>query len=415
MREKAIQLTRACQRYWSSGSYDLVEVDDFFEINSLIKDYDWIVVQSAGDLISDREYLQEKLESVDNDVGLIAHLLWYDNVDNCPYIHEQCFIINTKAIKNTIKFVDETDHGRSFVRSEEDMHNGHAPLYVTYGIDTIRRDKKFGTNLIIEVLNNGYKARNFDMSWRFNPASDFGKGYDWFLDKFNFPSVPTRGYIYPELESDHYEIAFKNLQESQFLDPLQNSVIRLYRELLSFDCLNVIHWDKLAESGNFATVISPANGLLGESLGLTANANKIIFYDINKNNIEFKKYMYEEWDGKNYLKFAEDYAAAHNLKLEPSSVNGIGESIRSHQHIDEVYEQWTKLKSLNKEFIHIDIVKNYNTLLDKISENTLIHTSTIFTYYLQSNIMNDQKTIDDVRNKIMNKIKDTNSLWKETK
>jgi len=414
MRNKAAQLTRSCQRWWSLGSYDLAEVDNFVEVNNYVSKYDWIVVQSAGDIITDQDYLREKLETIDSDIGLIAHVLWYQEEDNCPYIHHQCFIINCKAIKNTVTFINKTDIGTSFVRSEEDLHGNHAPLSVWYGDSVITRNKKFGTDLIIEVLNNGYKVQNFDKSWRFNPEKN-SADISWIIEKFNFPSVPTRGYIWPELESDHYEQAFKELETNEFLDPLQNAIIQLFKNLLAYNDLNVIHWDKFPKLKKSQCVISPANGFLGESMCLHSDAKKIVFYDINKNNIEFKKHLYTNWDGENYFDFAYEYAKEKNLNIEPSTANGIAESLNSREDLDKIFKNWTYIKSLEKEFLHIDIIKDCDQLTSKITQNTVMHTSTIFTYYLQSNISHDEETIKSAIKKLKQKINDTDSQWVETK
>ncbi len=414
MQNKAIQLTRACQEWLSDGTYDLVEIDNFVEVNNYIDRYDWILVQAAGDIIADRDYFRKKLETIDKDIGLMAHILWYKDEDNCPYIHHQCFIINCRAVKNTVTFINKSDNGRSFVRSDEDLHDGHAPLTVDYGDDIIKRDKKFGTDLIIEVLNNGYKVRNFDVSWRFNLDKDQDE-HRWFLDRFNFPSLPIRGYIWPELESDHYETAFKNLESNEFLDPLQDSVIKLFKNLLNYDALNIIHWDKFPAIDKFNCVISPANGFLGEAMCLHSDSKKLIFYDINKNNVEFKQHLYEHWNGENYFKFAEQYAKTRNLKTEPSTENGIQESVKSAEDLDMIFGNWEKLKSLEKEFIHIDIIRDIDQLISKIEDRTVLHTSTIFGYYLQSNIAHDQDVIDDAYQRIQKKITETDSKWIQTK
>lgn len=414
VQNKSIQLTRACQEWLSDQSYDLVEVDNFVEINNYTKDYDWILVQAAGDIIVDRDYFRNKLENIDPDVGLMAHILWYKDEDNCPYIHHQCFIINCKAVKNTVSFINKSDTGKSFIRSDEDLHDGHAPLTVDYGSNIIKRNKKFGTDLIIEVLNNGYEVRNFDISWRFNLERN-KEDYQWLLDRFNFPGLPTRGYIWPELESDHYETALKNLESNEFLDSLQDAVIKLFRNLLNYNDLNILHWDKFPIIDNFNSVISPANGFLAEAMCLHSGAKKIVFYDTNKNNVEFKKYLYEKWDGIDYFKFAHQYAANNKLKTEPSTENGIEESSKSIADLDRIFQNWSYLKSIEKEFLHIDIIKDCDRILSKIEDRSILHTSTIFGYYLQSNILHDQDIIDLSRKKIKQRIEETDSKWIQTK
>jgi hypothetical protein len=412
-----LQLTQACQQWWSDGSYDLKVLDNYAEINSYITQYDWIVVQAAGDIITDRDYLRYKLETIDPSIGVIAHLLWYQHEDNCPYIHHQCFIINTKAIKNNIEFSNGIDRGKCLIRSTEDLHDGHAPLSVCYGEEIIDRTKKFGTNLILEALDNGYRVQNFDLSWRFNPARTLegSEEFQTSLKNFKFSSVPTRGYIWPELETDQYKVALQTLEINESLDPLQKSVIQLFKESLNYNFLNVIHWDQFTTTKTFDCVIAPANGMLGETMALVSNAKKIVFYDINKNNIEFKKFLYTEWDGLNYYEVAEEYARNNNLKIEPSTENGISESLKSKKDLDNILQNWNYFRSLDVEFLHIDLIKDIDIIISKINQPTLIHTSTIMTYFIFSHILHTSESISESRSKLQEKINDTESEWIETK
>lgn len=414
---KMLQLTQACQQWWSDGLYDLTVIDNYADINNYVEQYDWIVVQGAGDIITDRDYLQYKLETIDPSIGIVAHLLWYQHEDNCPYIHHQCFIINTKAIKNFITFNNDTDRGKCLVRSTEDLHDGHAPLSVCYGEEIIDRNKKFGTNLILEVLDNGYLVQNFDLSWRFNPARTLegSEELQMSLKDFKFPSIPTRGYIWPEIETEQYQIALETLEINESLDPLQKSVIQLFKESLNYNFLNVIHWDEFTTTKTFECVIAPANGMLGETMALVSHAKKIIFYDINKHNIEFKKFLYNEWDGSDYYKVAETYARNKNLKIEPSTENGVAESLKSRKDVDNILQNWDYFRSLDVEFLHIDLIKDIDEIISKINQPTLIHTSTIMTYFIFSHISHTSEVIRTSRFKLEEKIKNTRSEWVETK
>ncbi len=417
LNSKMLQLTFACQEWWSDNRYDLKIINNYEDINKHIKKYDWIVVQTAGDIITDRDYLDYKFKSIDPSIGLITHLLWYKDEDNCPYMHHQCFIINCKAINKNIDFKEGEDTGPCLLRSKEDMHDGHAPLSVKYGKRIITRRKKFGTNLILQVLDNGFTVQNFDHSWRFNPDNDIpsDKKLEEKINDFGFPTLPVRGYIWPELNSKHYERALKTLRVNKYLDPLQAAVIYLFKHSTNLKCLNVLHWDKFSKLKKCDCVIAPATGFLAESMAMQTGAKKIIFFDINDYNLDFKKNLYNTWNGKDYFNYSKSWANSRDLLIEPSTDNGMSEAIKTLSEVDKILNSWDYFKKLEIEFLKIDIIKDIDVILDKIKNETAIHTSSIFTYYLFSHIIHDKKIIDSSKKRLSLKIKETKSKWIETR
>jgi hypothetical protein len=149
-------------------------------------------------------------------------------------------------------------------------------------------------------------------------------------------------------------------------------------------------------------------------MALTSNAKKIVFFDINPHNIEFKKDLYSKWDGIDYQKFGEDWARARNLDIEPrlSSAQGGAELLMKDNA--RVFENWNKIKNLEVEFHCLDLVDNIDKLLSN-NKKFFLHTSTIMNYFIITNIRHDQSKIDELRSKIEHYCKTLDGHWLESK
>ena len=75
---------------------------------------------------------------------------------------------------------------------------------------------------------------------------------------------------------------------------------------------------------------------------------------------------------------------------------------------------WNYFKSLDVEFIEGDIFDIIDTLLTKLEQNSVLHTSTILNNYIWTNIRHDSVDIQRVRQLIKDKVAASNSIWFET-
>jgi hypothetical protein len=400
LNSKMLQITRSSQEHLVNGRYPTVVLDDYSQINSYLNKADYLFVQTAGDYILDFDHIWNKLHSIPEDVGLISHITW--NVNSyTPFMEEQCFIINTKAIRN-LDFSSSINTGRKFIRSKEDLHDGHAPLWVDLSTEQEVTHGKFGTKVMYEIIRNGYKVRNFDLSWRYADTSK--------IPVLDLGRLPTRGYFYPKIATKVFSQCLKDLTVNTMLDEAQSMAITVINKILKFDYINALYWDDIVKS-KFDTVIAPANGLIAETLAYFNGAKKIIIYDINPSNIEFKKYLYDNFDGRDYEKFYTDYARQRNLGIEPNDViiENLGEHIKSDNR--EVLAHWDEIKKIEKEFVLGDLYDTLPQIIEHIDSKTLIHTSTILGFYIFSNILHDQNEIDLAVKTLTKKVKDTGALW----
>jgi hypothetical protein len=413
-----LQITHACQQWWAHNEHSCVIVDHYEDIAEYKNQAEWLIIQTAGDVIIEQHHLWNKLTTIPDDVGYVGHLVWYDDKET-PSIEPQCFILRTAAV-DYIDFSSQQKDGRQFSRSIEDVHQGASPLYIELLSTNKLQHYEFGSCILDQVLQRGYKVQHFDQDWRFtNPSWDINDDtvIDNFLKKYNWSGLPSRGYCFPYNTTEEFSEALAYLDVYENLDDAQQLLISIIKGIIQLqhsDTVNVLHWDGIPELGPAKHIISPANGLLAECLAYKTGATQITFYDINHINIDFKKYLYMHWNGKDYIEFANEWAATRNLITEPKCVKGQQLSKRDLDIIEQISLNWDYYKNLNVEFIHLDLAAAPNTVIDKISDNSVLHTSTILSYYIITHILHCQDTINHIRETIAEKITLTNSVWIET-
>ena len=408
---KMMQITKAFIYTLNRFVYPIEIVENYDDINKYIDKADWLVVSTAGNIIVERDHIWDKIHSIPDDVGLLAHILQFEG-HSTPWIHEQFFIINTKAVKDkTISFDRYQDFGGGLIRSEEDMHDGHAPLSVKFdNRKIVARDFQFGTKLMLDVLLSKYRVSNFDYDWRY---PNFSNNYVS-LDKHTV-KLPSRGYCYPKVNTEIFAKALKELTLYPELDEAQSLLIYGIQEVLKFKVLNAWHYEFAISHTPADTVICPATGFLGELMAVQSNAKKLVIYDKNINNIKFKQDLYNNWDGINYDKFVEEWATERGLAIEPTVSKDKETAKEMMTEVNEkIISNWKEWKtSITLQFINCDILLDIDTILNQVGNNTILNTSTILSLYPFTHMIYDNTVIDQVRDKIAAKMLETNSRWDE--
>ena len=414
LNNKMLQLTQASQSQLSNGTYPIVVVDNYEEINSYMDQADWLLIRTAGDLAINTDHLWNKLHNIPEDVGIVGHIIWYPE-QSVPHLHEQCFIINTRAFKDKLSFDSYNDIGLEFGRSAEDMNDGHAPVSVHLTGNTINREMTFGSSIIEKSLLNGYRVVNFDEHWRYPTDNQWISVKD-LIEDLNFDPkfrIASRGYFYPTIGPELFENCLKQLTVTDELEDTQRMIISIIRKFLLYQYVNIWQWDGYSPHIQADTVISPANGLLGETMALSSNAKKIVFYDLNPNNIEFKKALYTKWNGTDYSAFATKWAQDRSLDIEPILESSKKEAEQNKETNINVFNNWDKLKSLDIDFHSVDFLENIDMLLNK-EHNFYLHTSTILNSFIITNIKHSVEEIRRMRNKIEQHCKTNNGFWEES-
>jgi len=402
LKNKMYQLTLCQQHQLVDQQYQVVTLDNFNDINLYTSTAKWLFIQSAGDIIVDRANIWDLLHSLPDDVGLIGHILW-DPTEVNPRLHHQCLIINTDALKGKLLDFNSTLLvGKEFIRSEESMHGNYCPAWVSLGNNDISREPKFGTDVMSLILENGYRVINFDSNWRTVKNADY------------LSHMPSRGYFSPELGTELFAQCLKSLTLDDRLELEQYAALAVLKNEAEYNILNALHWDGYPNVGSVNTVICPANGFMGECIANDNNASKIVFCDVNLNNIDFKRKLYAEWNGIDYEKFYTDFATERNLIIDPYTDHAKENALLQIDNVTKVIDNWSKFKNMDVEFIHGDIVDMIDVILNKAEGRTILHTSTILNYYVWSNLKHDLEKMHSVRDKIEGKFNGTDSVWFET-
>lgn len=413
LNNKLLQLTNAFISVTNHhDTYPIFIVDSYNDLNFYLDKADLLIVSTAGTIIVDSDHIWDKIHSFDYTIGLMGHIVNYD-IDTELGLHKQFFIINTKAYKN-LNFEENTYERYELNRSEEDVHGGWAPLFATLGNKIVKKKDIFGTKLIYDCLISGYKSYNFDMDWRYPEKRSL---YYQDTDELLFKEIPTRFYLYPENNTKNLEKALKEFKLNDgLIEQGQRIFIKLMLPFKDMKLLNVWHWDTInSKLPKKDIVICTANGFQAEMFAVNSECKKILFYDFNIYNIEFKKDLYQNWDGNNYEEFAYNWAKKNNCRVEPIRVS---DQKTSNIHLDfinsNILNDWKKWKSSVKvDFIHCDVISSINTILDNIVENSLLSTSTILNIYPISALFHDIEEINITRSLIQNKIQESNSIWIE--
>jgi hypothetical protein len=410
--DKVLNISLSNQINFLENRYPIKILNDFNEI-SIYRDHaEFLFVNAVGSVIIDYDVIWDQLHSIPPDIGLIGHIIWYPD-QKTPHLDQQSFIIRTEALKNTeINFDDLSIFGKKFVRSIEDMHDDHAPLW----IDLLQEEELlapgFGTHIMKKIIENGYKVRNFDSNWRTS------HNINLIIPKTQDNTMPAKAYFYPGINSSLFSKCLRNLEIDENLYDAQKECITILKECLKFNILNAYHYDdtytdfkSFSNGKNANLVISTANGFQGEALAMYNGAKKIIFYDINPNNINFKKYLYEHFDGNNYDQFFTIYAKTHNLRIEPNSTLEKFTANSRMKYTKEILKNWNYIKTLEKEYIIGDLFEIIDIILSKITKETIFYTSTILTEYLITHFIRSNQDINHINEKIKMRIDETNSFW----
>jgi hypothetical protein len=118
-------------------------------------------------------------------------------------------------------------------------------------------------------------------------------------------------------------------------------------------------------------------------LGFTKDT-KVIFTDINFNCLKFMKSMIEQWDGKDYVTFYQNFVSIqpNNSPFNPldftESWNVEWQEFVS--TFDNWEETWSTMKTLTYDFILIDYTSLYNFKWLEPGKHTLMNLSDLFNH-----------------------------------
>jgi hypothetical protein len=274
---------RALQLHNEEGRSALFEGADVDSLlrSALVAGHDYLLVQSAGSWIRDREALRAALEAeMERGFLVLGHVL--DRGEAYYSLHHQCFMVDLErwADLGCPRFGDPGQTPRTLHRprrSEEAFHHGYTPLWIApSGERQGYARQEWGWHLIHAGLEAGQRIAPFSRAVR-----------------------RAKGYLYPgNAEGFDARLAAVRAEASGW-------------GAWTWVANTEETPDVAAFTGPVKTLVSVAAGLAPWALlaqaGFTAGT-VVHFVDASADTLAFQRWLLERWDGEGY---ADAVAAFH--------------------------------------------------------------------------------------------------------
>lgn len=343
--------------------------------------YDYLILMSAGNRIyNSKDIIPKILSEFESNpsLSLMGHIL--DRFEEWYELHHQMIVIRTKhwidSGKPLFGYDGDTDKSvPNIIRSEESFHDGYTPLWVKKGegetqFNTLRQ----GWNLLSSLLSSGYTISPFSNEIR-----------------------RMKGYCYPEYNSEKFYSLIDNKEYSDDIDFTKRVLLGgLLNPNKVTWCFNTeeISILKSSNTEKYNVIALPSAGFKFLDViksNLLHDDGKVIFYDFNKNSLDWIEYVLSS-NTTNIIELVLNKPNHVRLigKRAEKLINDNGQPTEDLlNNIREVYEYFggedsfseylIKFRELDYELVNVDIVNDPLKLTYLLNEdNNLINISNIF-------------------------------------
>lgn len=323
--------------------------------------------------------------------------------DRYPGLHRQMLIVNLETWQRLGSpefleqgfFWDRKQTYPNFELSNETLSADYTPAWIK-GADGTQQWSvvEDGSNWLALACENDIRVDNFDNEMR-----------------------ECKAFLYPYEDPDKLERAWKNLQDEELLDSIENYTQRAwlrklaYQEYIEKDRVYAYNTERLSGEGVRApapvdSIFSAAAGfktmMLLENNGFHKDTI-VNYYDWCDASLNFKKHLLETWDGVDFHKWLLEHDLEYNFS---STYRGNYEEFWK-QEIEKEFgseetfkELWDRYSKLTHNFFVIDLVNEPKKLIDEINKQTgtkVLWTTNIWpTMMLHWNV-----DIDDIEQKYL--------------
>ena len=329
--------------------------DEVHEIlnESLIRGYQYCVIQSAGCTLKSFEYDKEIREFIkeNNNFGVAGHILAWPG--KWLELHPQFFIVNVSAWKQVGKpKFGEWYSGKQLLpvveRSVENFHDDYTPLWVKYSNkQAMQSEAGRGWNLLKSMFLNNWPVITLSEKLRFN--------------KF---------YYYPEHKTEEFEESIKTLTPYEDQNWNQSKIISDVKLIKDQIWLFNSETMDITNKGNFDLVVNTASGFKLFDIFKNKKLNKdgkVIVYDFNVKSLRWYKHLhtwknddlldcirnfsekdYFTWIGKINCEYSEDESF---LNLYKELMDHFGGVVNFTKY-------WRIFKKMQVKFVMADLYKD---------------------------------------------------------
>lgn len=344
------------------------DIDDIIE--SAAREGDWLYLCAYGYRSFNHQLVNTVVDfAIENNYSIIGHILHDDPVnDNNFYsLHHQNFLLNLKEWEecgrpNFGNHISTTTVLPVVIRTEKNIHDDYTPLEIFSLGETkdYEGPLKEGWNIISEFLKKGKQIGNFPPEIR---------KHKW--------------HIYPDKEELERYLAGDT--EVEITDYNQ----KVYLDLTSFDyATNGVYvyntdsmetkYVKLEKEEVLDTVYAVASGWKPIALLEAATWNdktRMVYLDYSESALNFKKWLIENWDGKNYNDTINYYI---------ENVDNFNPLLYNHENLDLEWKRhleffggeanwenlWNKYKKIEHIYLKVNLFGDLTELIDDMKSRT---------------------------------------------
>ncbi len=340
---------------------------------ALLEEKEYCVIQCVGHFIKEISFFQliEKWTE-QKDFFITGHIIDKETVNmqsegNGYYgLHKQCLLVNLKYYEQ----LNKPDYGSKFEENVEvstarrhikDIHDDYTPLGLFPTEETqVCTPIVDGWNFISKSLESGLTVYNF------HPKIRESKSYAY-PNKSLSELQEQLSWINQILAHAPDCVFFWNTENYTDIDRnkdlIKKPIKTLYSVAASFKPNYFLH-----------------------TYGFTEDT-KIVFYDYSKQALAFKAMIIQMWDGKDYPQFL--YNIKKKYTINETTHNPYGKD--DYEKLWEIEcerwggasaieEHWQRYKLLEHKYIHCDVVKDFNKVINKVDnkDNSVIWWSNVF-------------------------------------
>jgi hypothetical protein len=337
--------------------YDVYDSNNITVTLRSLNKYDWAVVICIGTFLSLQKLIRNTVDwAIENKTPLCGQIIDYGNY---PHFHEQWFAIDLNVYRELGSLplepqkIDKVTY-RAVIRSKENIHDSHTPLWVQPTIGTIQYENKtqeFGEQLLAKVIEAGYKVVNIPSIVRQKKMYPYPQ-YNAMDIRTLIECLSTKPYkrfpYHWDLEKQtsfpRFAKAFKDIA-----DKTQKGYYALNTEEMIIN-----KTDKV-----FDCFIGVSAGVKPACIVSTYNFkpnSKIYIFDFNDVALLWQQYLLKEWDGEYesfttvFNKFKEQYPDYIPLGVYNEYISD------NLKRFGITKEHWIKYKSMQHTFIKLNLL-----------------------------------------------------------
>jgi hypothetical protein len=305
------------------------------------------------------------------DFFVMGHIMARE--DRYPGLHRQLLVVNVKTWKQLGSpeyleqgyFWDRKPEYPQFILSEQTMSADYTPAWIKASDGTVTSTVvEEGANWIALSLANNIQIDNFDFEMR-----------------------ECKAFLYPYDNPDLLETVWKNLQDEESVDAIENYTQRAwirklaYQEFIEKNRVYAYNTERLSGEGVRAS--APIDSIFSAAAGFKTIAllrnnkfheNTIVnYYDWCESSLNFKKHLLETWDGLNFDEWLLEHDLSYNFS---STYRGnyrdfwLSELKKEFGSAENFKELWDRYRVLKHNFFVIDIVNEPEKLFEEINKQS---------------------------------------------